>query len=204
MPRSVFLDANREREQQGEAPYSNPRNAASGILRQLDPELASRRGLLVWIYSNQHPQSNSHLMSLADLVEMGLPINPLNQLYWNTQEVQAFHREMLNIRGDLDYEIDGIVVKVDHFSLRETLGANNREPRWATAWKFPPGQNATMLKENPHQPRPLRPADAGGRAGASGTGRGDGGGAPACTTRRTCTGRTSGRKRWSSSNGPEM
>ena len=147
MPKSVFEDANREREQQGEAPYSNPRNAASGILRQLDPELASRRGLLVWIYSNQHPQSNSHLMSLADLLELGLPINPLNQLYWNTQEVQAFHREMLNLRGDLDYEIDGIVVKVDHFSLRETLGANNREPRWATAWKFPPGQNATMLKE---------------------------------------------------------
>ena len=147
MPRSVFEDANREREQQGEAPYSNPRNAASGILRQLDPELASRRGLLAWIYSNQHPQSNSHLMSLADLLELGFSINPLNQLYWNTQEVQAFHREMLNIRGDLDYEIDGIVVKVDHFSLRGTLGANNREPRWATAWKFPPGQNATMLKE---------------------------------------------------------
>ena len=54
---------------------------------------------------------------------------------------------MLYLRGDLDYEIDGIVVKVNHFSFREILGANNREPRWATAWKFPPGQNATMLRE---------------------------------------------------------
>ena len=147
MPRSVFEDANREREEQGEAPYSNPRNAASGILRQLDLELASRRGLRVWVYSNQHPQTNSHRMSLADLLEMGLPVNPLSKLYWNAQEVEAFHREMLSLRGGLDYEIDGIVVKVDHFSLRRTLGANNREPRWATAWKFPPGQNATMLQE---------------------------------------------------------
>ena len=147
MPRSVFEDANREREDQGEAPYSNPRNAASGILRQLDPELASRRGLRAWVYSNQHPQTNSHRMSLADIEELGLPVNPLSQLYWNTQEVEAFHREMLTLRGELDYEIDGIVAKVDHFSLRTTLGANNREPRWATAWKFPPGQNATMLQE---------------------------------------------------------
>ena len=147
MPRSVFEDANREREEQGEAPYSNPRNAASGILRQLDPELASRRGLMVWIYSNQHPQTNSHRMSLTDLVELGLPVNPLSRVCWDTLDVEAFHRQILSIRGDLDYEIDGIVVKVDDFSLRGTLGANNREPRWATAWKFPPGQNATMLKE---------------------------------------------------------
>ena len=147
MPRSVFEDANREREEQGEAPYSNPRNAASGILRQLDPELASRRGLMVWIYSNQHPQTNSHRMSLTDLAELGLPVNPLSRVCSNTLDVEAFHRQILSIRGDLDYEIDGIVVKVDDFSLRGTLGANNREPRWATAWKFPPGQNATMLKE---------------------------------------------------------
>ena len=86
-------------------------------------------------------------MSLADIEELGLPVNPLSQLYWNTQEVETFHREMLTLRGELDYEIDGIVAKVDHFSLRTTLGANNREPRWATAWKFPPGQNATMLQE---------------------------------------------------------
>ena len=147
MPRSVFEDANREREEQGEAPYSNPRNAASGILRQLDPELASRRGLLVWIYSNQHPQTNSHRTSLTDLAQLGLPVNPLSRVCWDALDVEAFHREMMSLRGDLDYEIDGIVVKVDHFSLRGTLGSNNREPRWATAWKFPPGQNATMLKE---------------------------------------------------------
>ena len=147
MPRSVFEDANREPEEQGEMRYTNPRNAAAGGVRQLDPRLASRRGLQVWAYANQNPRTNSHQMSLSDLAELGLPVNPLNQLCRNTLEVEEFHREMLYLRGDLDYEIDGVVVKVDHFSLRSRLGATQREPRWAIAWKFPPGQNATLLRE---------------------------------------------------------
>ncbi len=147
MPRSVFEDANREREEQGETKYANPRNAASGVVRQLDPEFASHRGLRAWVYSNQNPETNSHETSLHDLAELGLPVNPLNRLCSNILQVEEFHRVMLYLRGDLDYEIDGIVVKVNHFSFREILGANNREPRWATAWKFPPGQNATMLRE---------------------------------------------------------
>ncbi len=147
MPRSVFEDANREREEQGETKYSNPRNAAAGIVRQLDPELASRRGLRTWVYTNQNPTANSHRMSLSDLDELGLPVNPLNRLCWSIEEVEEYHREMLYIRGDLDYEIDGIVVKAEHFSNQKKLGETHREPRWAIAWKFPAGQNATMLRE---------------------------------------------------------
>ena len=147
MPRSAFEDANRERDEQGEVRYANPRNAASGGLRQLDPELASKRDLRAWIYSNQNPAANSHRTSLADLAELGLPVNSLDRLCWNILEAAEFHREMLDLRGTLDYEIDGIVVKVDHLSFREILGTTNREPRWALAWKFPSGQNVTQLRE---------------------------------------------------------
>ena len=147
MPKSVFQNANREREEEGETGYANPRNAASGVVRQLDPGLASRRGLRIWAYTNQDPETNSHQTSLNDLAELGLPINPMNRLCWNAREVEEYCREMLQLRGELDYEIDGIVLKVDHLSHRRTLGENNREPRWATAWKFPPGQNVTMLRE---------------------------------------------------------
>ena len=147
MPRSAFEDANRERDEQGEARYANPRNAASGGLRQLDPELASKRDLRAWIYANQSSRTNSHRTSLTDLAELGLPVNPLDRLCWSVLEVAEFHREMLDLRGILDYEIDGIVVKVDHLSSRRKLGTTNREPRWATAWKFPSGQNVTQLRE---------------------------------------------------------
>ena len=147
MPRSAFEDANRERDEQGEARYANPRNAASGGLRQLDPELASKRDLRAWIYANQSSRTNSHRMSLKDLAELGLPVNPLDRLCWSVLEAAEFHREMLDLRGTLDYEIDGIVVKVDHLSSRRGLGTTNREPRWALAWKFPSGQNVTLLRE---------------------------------------------------------
>jgi DNA ligase (NAD+) len=109
MPRSAFEDANRERDEQGEARYANPRNAASGGLRQLDPELASKRDLRAWIYANQSSRTNSHRMSLKDLAELGLPVNPLDRLCWSVLEAAEFHREMLDLRGTLDYEIDGIV-----------------------------------------------------------------------------------------------
>ena len=147
MPRSAFEDANRERDEQGEARYSNPRNAASGGLRQLDPELASKRDLRAWIYADQGSRTNSHRTSLRNLADLGLPVNPLDRLCWTIPEVAEFHREMLDLRGTLDYEIDGIVVKVDHPPSQRKLGTTNREPRWATAWKFPSGQNVTRLRE---------------------------------------------------------
>ena len=150
MPRSVFQDANRERDEQGEQPFANPRNAAAGTIRQLDPALAARRGLRAWVYGASGftgPGSNSHQVCLRDLQALQLPVNPLNQLCWDPGEVQACYQEIQERRDLLDYEIDGIVVKVDHISLREHLGATHREPRWATAWKFPSGRATTMLRE---------------------------------------------------------
>ena len=147
MPRDAFEDANREREEEGESRYSNPRNAAAGAVRQLDPALAARRELRAWVYHYHNPPGNNHETALRDLRDMGLPVNPLNRLCWSIQEVAEYHQEMAELRPQLGYEIDGIVAKLDHISLREQLGATHHEPRWAMAWKFPSGQSVTMLRE---------------------------------------------------------
>ena len=147
MPRDAFEDANREREEEGESRYSNPRNAAAGAVRQLDPALAARRELRAWVYHYHNPPGNNQETALRDLRDMGLPVNPLNRLCWSIQEVAEYHQEMAELRPQLGYEIDGIVAKLDHISLREQLGATHHEPRWAMAWKFPSGQSVTMLRE---------------------------------------------------------
>ncbi len=147
MPRETFEDANREREEEGEPRYSNPRNAAAGAVRQLDPALAARRGLRAWVYHHHNPPGNSHETALRDLRDMGLPVNPLNRLCGSIQEVAEYHQEMAELRPQLGYEIDGIVAKLDRISLREQLGATHHEPRWAMAWKFPSGQSVTTLRE---------------------------------------------------------
>ena len=147
MPKGIFDEANREREEQGEQPFANPRNAAAGAVRQLDPALAARRGLRAWVYQNQSKLGNSHEMLLQDLAGLHLPVNPLNRLCWNPEEVQSYYREIQERRDELDYEIDGIVVKLDHLSLREQLGATHHEPRWAIAWKFASGRAETTLRE---------------------------------------------------------
>ena len=147
MPRHAFEDANRERDEEGESRYSNPRNAAAGAVRQLDPALAARRELRAWVYHYHNPPGNSHQTALLDLRDMGLPVNPLNQLCWSIQEVMEYHQEMTELRPQLGYEIDGIVAKLDHISLREQLGTTHHEPRWAMAWKFPSGRLVTTLRE---------------------------------------------------------
>ena len=147
MPKGIFDEANRERNEQGEQPFANPRNAAAGAVRQLDPALAARRGLRAWVYQNQSGLGNSHEMLLRDLASLHLPVNPLNRLCWNLEEVQSYYREMEERRDELDYEIDGIVVKLDHRDNRELLGATHREPRWAIAWKFASGRAETTLRE---------------------------------------------------------
>lgn len=147
MPRSAFILASQEREQQGETPFANPRNAAAGTVRQLDPELASRRNLRAWVYDAQGLGVNSHRLALSDLEAMKFPVNPMNQECWNVEEIEQYYRMITERREELDYEIDGIVVKVDHLSLREQIGATNREPRWAIALKFPSSSAETTLRE---------------------------------------------------------
>ena len=147
MPKSAFQLVNLEREEQGEYQYANPRNAAAGTLRQSDPELTASRGLRAWVYANQSPDpgQGSHTLSLEDLQEAGLPVNPLNRLYCSIEEIIRFHQEMMDLRESLDYETDGIVVKMDLLPVQEYLGSTGHEPRWAVAWKFPAERAVTKL-----------------------------------------------------------
>ena len=147
MPRSTFDRINLEHDRRGEARYANPRNAAAGGIRQLDPRLSSQRGLLAWIYDDRSPDAGSHRGAMDRLLELGLPVNPLMKLCRTPDEVDEFHQALMSGRDQLDYEIDGVVVKVDDLADRATLGTTNREPRWAIAWKFPSGKAMTMLRE---------------------------------------------------------
>ena len=146
MPKSAFAQLNRDREEQGLSCYANPRNAAAGAVRQLDPREAARRGLMAWVYASDL-KAESHAGALAELGKMGLPVNPANRTCASPEDALAFHREIQEVRDELDYEVDGVVFKVDSLETQALLGETNREPRWAIAWKFQAERAATLLSE---------------------------------------------------------
>ena len=144
--RRDFEALNREKEEQGEAPYANARNAAAGAVRQLDAQEAQKRRLSAWIYSSQNDgQGDSHLTNLQTLSNDGLPVNPANRRLRNADEAVAFYHDMMDARENLDYEADGVVFKVDSVAAQQVLGATGHEPRWAIAWKFPAEKATTKL-----------------------------------------------------------
>ncbi len=145
MPKDTFLRVNREREERGEYQYANPRNAAAGAVRQLDPRLAAGRGLLAWVYSTTNNLTGSQRLNLEVLRQIGFPVNPLGRPCRTAGEAADFHREMVQRRDQWDYEADGIVFKLDSLEQQQALGNTGREPRWAVAWKFPSQQAATRL-----------------------------------------------------------
>ena len=145
MPRSTFERVNQEREERGEYQYANPRNAAAGAMRQLDPKLAHERGLLAWVYSCQNSPHPSHFGTLHWLHDLGLPVNPLIQLCAGADEADAYHHELSTLRDSLDYEIDGMVAKIDRLEAQRLLGHTGHDPRWAVAWKFEAEQATTRL-----------------------------------------------------------
>ena len=149
LPKSAFAALNREREEHGEYLYANPRNAAAGTVRQLDPRVAHERGLHAWIYSVQEPAGmwESHMTSLEDMRRLGLPVNPRIRSPWNAEQVEQYHAQTMRERETLDYEIDGIVIKVDMLEIQGRMGHTGHEPRWATAWKFPSERVTTLLKD---------------------------------------------------------
>ena len=149
LPRASFERMNREREDAGEPPFANPRNAAAGTMRNLDPALVSRRGLAAFTYqlvANREAAPASHSETLTAMREWGLPV----EAHWRRCEgidaVVAFCQEWVDKRQTLDFDTDGVVVKVDDLALRERLGATAKFPRWATAFKFPAQQATTVLK----------------------------------------------------------
>ena len=149
LPIQTFNEINQQRETNGDYLYANPRNAAAGTVRQLDPKVASERGLRMWIYSMNSPDQStgSHWEDMNSLSLMGMPINPERRLCTNVEEVVQYYQHMLEKRGDLAYEADGIVIKVDSLDQQSELGHTGQDPRWAIAWKFPSERAITIMTD---------------------------------------------------------
>lgn len=149
MPLSGFKKLNKEREIAGEPLFANPRNAAAGSLRQLDPSVTAGRSLDIFFYGlglTGGVRFQTHMESLTFLSSMGLKFNPHARLLRGLEEVYAYFDEIKEKREDLDYELDGTVIKVNKFSLQARLGQTARSPKWALAYKFAPKQEQTTLK----------------------------------------------------------
>ncbi|MCS7149199.1 MAG: NAD-dependent DNA ligase LigA [Caldimicrobium sp.] len=143
-----FKRINEERVQRREIPFANPRNAAAGSLRQLDPQVTAQRKLDIFCYGVGYVEGYSFKTQweiLQTLPKWGLKVNPLVRLVPNIEEAIKYHREIEKIRERLPYEIDGMVIKVNDLSLWEKLGLKARSPRYALAYKFQPTQATTQL-----------------------------------------------------------
>ncbi|MCG7337408.1 NAD-dependent DNA ligase LigA [Sporosarcina sp. ACRSM] len=149
MPKKSFVHLNATRDEAGEEPFANPRNAAAGSLRQLDPKIAASRNLAIFIYGIGGDGSaygqDSHSDSLDALDALGFETNQERKRCASIDEVIDYIGKWVENRSKLDYEIDGIVVKVDNFEDQEQLGFTARNPRWATAFKFPAEEVLTKL-----------------------------------------------------------
>lgn len=149
MPKSVFAKLNDERELSGEPLFANPRNAAAGSLRQLDSRITASRGLDIFVFNIQEARGaeeiHSHRESLTYLKELGFVVSPSYNVFTDfgkMKEEIAFFNEN---RDNLNFDIDGAVIKVDDFAKRELLGENSNAPRWAVAFKYPPEEKETKL-----------------------------------------------------------
>ena len=148
MPIGALEKLNELREAQGAEQYANPRNAAAGGIRQLDPAQAARRELRFWAYtllSADGTTGDSHWDNLERLQELGLPVNRRRVRANSVDEIARYYEDVLAARDELPFEADGIVVKVDSLEEQQELGATGHDPRWATAWKFPAVQVTTRL-----------------------------------------------------------
>ena len=150
MPKGSFARLNAEADAEGREPFANPRNAAAGSLRQKDPKVTATRSLATFIYSiaDTAPLHVDSQHAFLDwLREAGFSVNASVARCISPAEVHAFCADALAHRGDLDYDIDGVVVKVDGFDQQTDLGFTARAPRWAIAFKFPPEEKTTVLRE---------------------------------------------------------
>ncbi|KIH70215.1 NAD-dependent DNA ligase LigA [Salinicoccus roseus] len=148
MPKSSFEKLNEEKEQNGDTPFQNPRNAAAGSLRQLDPKLAAKRNLSIFLYSvNDLTELEAETQSeaLDELDRAGFRTNRERRLVSSIDEVLEYIEYWENHRNDLEYDIDGIVIKVNAFSGQEEMGYTAKSPRWAIAYKFPAEEVVTDL-----------------------------------------------------------
>ena len=150
MPKHSFIRLNEDADAAGKQPFANPRNAAAGSLRQKDPKITAHRDLETFIYAvaDEGPLDvHSQWEFLNWLRSCGFNVNPHARRCLSAHEVHDFCAQALEQRGDLNYDIDGVVVKVDSFASQEALGFTSRAPRWAIAFKFPPEEKQTVLRE---------------------------------------------------------
>ncbi|NLL17625.1 MAG: NAD-dependent DNA ligase LigA, partial [Clostridia bacterium] len=150
MPKDAFNRLNQEREERGEELFANPRNAAAGSLRQLDPRIAASRSLNAYFYEIIYLEGETvgtHWEALELLAELGLPVNREKELVSNIEDGYAYCQEWNEKRASLPYEIDGMVVKVNNLEDQNRLGATAKSPRWAIAYKFPAEQATTVLED---------------------------------------------------------
>ncbi len=146
----AFQKINSDKEENGEPPFANPRNAAAGSLRQLDSRITARRPLAIFCYAPglvEGVSFASQLDFLEAAAKWGLPVNPLIRRVTGIDGAVEYYREMQAERESLPYEIDGTVVKVDSYRLQQELGEKSRSPVWAIACKFPPRQAETVLED---------------------------------------------------------
>jgi DNA ligase (NAD+) len=149
MESQPFQKLNRRRIEEGEEPFANPRNAAAGSLRQLDPKITARRPLNIFIYGIGEAQGvnfSTHQEVLQKLKSWGFPVNNLIEEANSINDCIKYFDNIGTKRNNLPYEIDGIVLKVNDLKLQETLGSVSRNPRWALACKFPAAQATTTIK----------------------------------------------------------
>lgn len=148
LPISSFNRINQEREDDGEDVFANPRNAASGTIRQLDKTIVAERGLDCYLYYLVNAENygiNTHLESIEYIEKLGFKTTKIFEKYTDFKELEKSIDKWHNDRKKLDYETDGLVIKVNNFALYETLGYTTKSPRWAIAYKFPAEQVKTKL-----------------------------------------------------------
>ena len=150
MSKDTLEKLNKERISKGEKPLQNPRNAAAGSIRQLDSKIAAKRNLDAFLYHLPNPLDyniKTHHEALEFMKSLGLKTNPNNRIVKNIDEVMAYIHEKGEIRKDLPYDIDGVVIKVDNIKDQQSLGFTARTPRWAIAYKFPAEEVLTKLND---------------------------------------------------------
>lgn len=150
MKKSEFKRLNEKRMKNEENLFANPRNAAAGSVRQLDPRITAQRHLDTFIYRATFPEGhkfNSHMEVLNYLKKMGFKVNPHTKLCQDIEEAINYCLQWIEKKEELDYEIDGMVIKVDSLRMREELGSTTRSPRWAIANKFPAQQVTTKVRD---------------------------------------------------------
>jgi DNA ligase (NAD+) len=154
MFREEFLRLNQEREEAGEPLFANPRNAAAGSIRQLDPKITAERKLKFYAYGVKTSADDkvfgsipSHYEKMDFLKRLGFPVSKNAMRSGRLEEILSYHKKWEENRDSLPYEIDGVVIKVDSIALQEELGFDAKAPKWAIAWKFKPARAQTKLED---------------------------------------------------------